>query len=202
MNETNAHPIPAEWLSAYCDGELDPLRRQQVDAHLPGCAECQRELAELEALRQALSAGALPDGALTPATAFWHTVEQRLPDRLASRLATTPARVDLGGLVLRWVPGLGLLALNGIVQAAAVVSTFLILVVPQFSSAPAWTPWADRLAASLSLGSLAWLVPVSWSGLGIFSFCVTVSGGLGIVYLAWLAYELRYGAQTAPSAAA
>jgi hypothetical protein len=28
-----AHPIPAEWLTAYYDGELDMARQDQVEAH-------------------------------------------------------------------------------------------------------------------------------------------------------------------------
>ena len=63
-----AHPIPAEWLTAYHDGELDARRRQQVEAHLPECPECRLELAgDRSVWEGGLSGGdriyrALPDG--------------------------------------------------------------------------------------------------------------------------------------------
>ena len=58
---STGHPIPAERLSAYYDGELDAARREQVEAHLNGCAECRRALADLKSLSEALSADAVPE---------------------------------------------------------------------------------------------------------------------------------------------
>jgi anti-sigma factor RsiW len=60
-------------LSAWLDGELAPEVRALVDRHLQGCAGCRRELAQLEALEEAL--GALP--VMAPAG---------LPDQVLSRL--------------------------------------------------------------------------------------------------------------------
>jgi hypothetical protein len=44
------------------------------------------------------------------------------------------------------------------------------------------------------LGWLAWVLPAAWSGVGMFALFVIVSAGLAVLYLAWLGYELRYGA--------
>ena len=41
------HTECTDLFSAYLDGELDPATRRRVDAHLAGCAECSRILAEL-----------------------------------------------------------------------------------------------------------------------------------------------------------
>jgi anti-sigma factor RsiW len=51
-------------LGPYHDGELDPLRRDRIEQHLPGCADCSRHLAELRALTDRLSAVTL--GQITP----------------------------------------------------------------------------------------------------------------------------------------
>lgn len=45
-----------ERLSAYVDGELSVADSQRLERHLPTCAACQRELAELHALRALLHA--------------------------------------------------------------------------------------------------------------------------------------------------
>ncbi|MFY9801746.1 MAG: anti-sigma factor [Candidatus Acidiferrales bacterium] len=41
-------------LPAYFDGELDPLRSAEFEEHLRSCAECSREFAQHEALRESL----------------------------------------------------------------------------------------------------------------------------------------------------
>ena len=66
-----AHTIPAEWLTGYFDRELDPARRDQVEAHLAQCAECRRELEGLNVLSQALACDDLPQEGLTEAAGFW-----------------------------------------------------------------------------------------------------------------------------------
>ncbi len=185
------HPIPGEWLTAYYDGELDAARRDQVRAHLPQCAECRRELAELEALSQTLAADALPLAAGTGPVDFWRGVQSQLPDRRPAQPIRTP--LSARGILLRWSPGIGLLLLNGVVQVAAVAATALMLIVSPLSGAPGWATWSSRLAADLTLGWAAWLLPAGWSGVGVFLFWVSVSAALAVLYLAWLGYELRYG---------
>ena len=185
-----SHPIPAEWLSAYADGELDAARRAQVDAHLPGCTDCQRNVEDLEALRRVLAADRLPSGTLTNSAAFWTSLKPQLVDRPA----TGPAATISGQSVwLRWLPGLGLLLLNGAVQVGAVVGTLIVLISTQWPVAPAWASGVDRLATAATLGWLTWLVPADWSGLGLFAAWLVISAGLAVLYLAWLGYELRYG---------
>jgi anti-sigma factor RsiW len=66
-------------LSAWLDGELAPEVQALVDRHLESCAGCRRELAQLQALDQAL--GALE----TPAPAG-------LPERVRARLWRPPRR--------------------------------------------------------------------------------------------------------------
>jgi hypothetical protein len=75
-----------ERLSAYLDGELPPLERAQVDAHLSGCRECADRLAELRAADAALAA--LPASA--PAGYF-----ESFPGRVRARLDAKPARKGL-----------------------------------------------------------------------------------------------------------
>lgn len=189
-----AHPIPGEWLTAYYDGELDPARREQVAAHLPKCADCRRELDELRALSRALAAGALPQAAPQAAApgAFWRGVQRQLP----MRQPTPPvlASMSAGRILLRWAPGIGLLLLNGLVQVAAAAGTLFLLATWPLATTPAWVAWIERLAAGASLGWLTWLLPGNWGGVGLVLFWLTVSGALALLYLAWLAYEWRYGA--------
>ena len=67
-------PEVRESLSAWLDGELAPEMAAWVDRHLESCDACLRELAQLEALEQALAA--LPAPAAPP----------RLPEKVAVRL--------------------------------------------------------------------------------------------------------------------
>jgi anti-sigma factor (TIGR02949 family) len=66
------HGDAREHLEAYLDGELDRATLDELEAHLPGCADCQTELAALERLRAALRA----------------VPRQRAPAQLRHRLAT------------------------------------------------------------------------------------------------------------------
>ncbi len=195
------HPIASAWLSAYYDEELDAARREQLEAHLAGCLDCQQALAALKSLSEALSADEMP--APTPAddAAFWRRLKPELPDRVPARQAPR-ARAGSRNLLLRWAPGIGLLFLNGVVDAAAAVGTLVMFVASRVSPAPAWAHAANWLAADASLGWLAWILPAAWSGLGLLALFAGVSAALAVLYLAWLAYELRYGASAAWQTAA
>ena len=204
MNETS-HPIPAAWLTAYYDGELDAVRRGQLEAHLPGCADCQRQLAALKSLSQTLSADELPGRALADDAAFWRRLEPQLPDRaLAGQASARPAPAKVSGrsVLLRWAPGIGLLLLNGVVQVTAVVGSVVMVIASQLSPMPAWAFGLDRLAAASTVGWVACFLPADWSGLGMFALFMMFSAGLAVLYLAWLGYELRYGAPAARRSAA
>ncbi|MGO9395499.1 MAG: anti-sigma factor family protein [Desulfobaccales bacterium] len=67
-------PEVQDRLSAWLDGELAPEVAAGVARHVESCARCRRELAELEALEQAL--GSLPEAALPPG----------LPEKVRARL--------------------------------------------------------------------------------------------------------------------
>lgn len=52
------HEALQENLSAFLDGELTPGERAELDAHLPACAECRRELERLRVASAAFRAHA------------------------------------------------------------------------------------------------------------------------------------------------
>jgi len=182
------HPLPAGWLMAFHDGELDDDRRAQVTAHLAACAACRQELAELDALRVALAADALPAG--NRADEFWGRVQAQLPERLP---APAPARPSARQALLRWLPGIGLLLLNGALQVLAVALTALLLLPMFLSQAPAWVNSLAQLGLGASLGWLAWLVPAGWGGWALLAVWLIASANLALLYLAWLGYEIRHG---------
>jgi anti-sigma factor RsiW len=181
------HPIPAEWLSAYYDGELDAARTAQVEAHLPGCLSCQQALAELSMLSETLEAGGLDDDGTEP-TAFWQTLESQLPDR-----APTATAVNGGAALRRWLPGIGLLVINGLVQVVGGATVIGLIFLPQLPADSNWLSALNNLVLGTVLGWPAWLLPAGWIDLGVTLFFVMISAGLAVLYLAWLGYELRYG---------
>jgi anti-sigma factor RsiW len=193
----NAHPIPTAWLAAYYDGELEPARREQLEAHLAVCAECQSELAALRSLSETLTTDELTGEALSDGATFWQALERRLPDRTPAS-AALPAR----NVLVRWLPGISLLVLNGALQTAALAATALMFVLPQVRPAAAWSQGVNSLATGVTLGWLAWLLPAAWTGLGIFMAVAALSASLMIAYMAWLAYEWRYGAKASQHALA
>lgn len=193
----NPHPIPAEWLSAYSDGELDAARRAQVEAHLPSCTGCQSELAELKLLSRALSAGELAREAVTDETAFWRSLQPQLPGRL-------PASTHVGGgsVLPRWLPGIGLLLINNLVHVVGGVTAVFLLFAPRLPAVSTWAAMLNSLAVGSVIGWPAWLIPTSWTGLGLYVFFTMMSVWLAVLYLAWLGYELRYGPPATASVAA
>ncbi len=92
-----------EWtdrLSEYLDGELDARERAGVEAHVKGCAECARTLAELEAV--VARARRLPERA--PAVDLWPGIERRLAPR--RRIFDLGARLSGGRRVSVPIPQL------------------------------------------------------------------------------------------------
>ena len=63
-------------LSAYLDGELDPIRRRRLELHLGECRECASVLAELRAL---VAAAPFYQGR-QPARDVWPGIRERLGD--------------------------------------------------------------------------------------------------------------------------
>jgi anti-sigma factor RsiW len=195
------HTIPAEWLMAYHDGELGAVRLAQVEAHLLECAECREELEALSRLSQALAADLPPAGDTANAEDFWRRVQSQLPalrrpaasPTAPPSLARHPGGASARQVVLRWLPGIGLLLLNGAVQVLGLGLTALMLLPSALAQAPAWAAALLPLASGATLGWLGWLAPANWSGWELFGFWLLVSAELAVLYLAWLGYELRHG---------
>jgi len=175
------HAIPNEWLTAYYDGELDETRREKLEAHLLTCVSCRQELAVLKSMSNALAVDRFPDDALVGRAEFWRKLESQLPDRVA--VERSP---------LRWLPGIGLLLINGLVQFGAAVSAVVMLVAGLLPWEAQPLTWLSRAAASSVMGWLTWLLPDQWSGLGLAAFFVVISAWLAVLYLAWLGYVWRY----------
>jgi anti-sigma factor RsiW len=74
------------WISALVDGELDAQRRATLEAHLPGCPQCQAELESLQQLAQSLRQLAPPP--ISPeALRRLHAAADELGDRSLRHLA-------------------------------------------------------------------------------------------------------------------
>jgi hypothetical protein len=132
-------------------------------------------------------------------------VQARLPEQGSMARPPMPA-VSARRVLLHWSPGIGLLALNALVQVAAVAAGVAVVAVgpvlarwpaPALAPALAWAAWGYQLAAGSTLGWLAWLVPANWGGWALLGLWLTVSAELAVLYLAWLGYEWRYGAAPA-----
>ncbi len=173
------HAIPNEWIALYHDDELDTVRREQVEAHLPACLSCQQELAALKGLSSLLAVDQLSQDALTSRSvrSAWRELEPRLPERAA----VAPS-------LLRWLPGFGLLIANVLVQFFAMVSVVVMLASAQLGWIAQSMDWLDRALSDWLLGWITWLLPVSWSGWGLSLFLVVLSSWLAVLDLAWLAY--------------
>lgn len=66
-----------QWLEAYHDGALNAHRREQVEAHLAECTECQAELDELRSLSALLAEDTAPE--FVPAETFAANLALSLP---------------------------------------------------------------------------------------------------------------------------
>jgi len=72
MTTNESHPRYE--ISGYVDGDLDPARRAEVEAHLAGCAACAALAADLRGL--AAAAAVLEDRA--PAADLWPSIRARI----------------------------------------------------------------------------------------------------------------------------
>jgi hypothetical protein len=113
-------------LSALSDGELAPAEAKRVEAHVAGCVDCTKALAELETLKRGLAAMPAPEGQdnwsvlvnrlaaepppLLPITR-WRWRAWVMPSLAVAVVALT------GGGWLRWHKGRGLDADAVIAQA-------------------------------------------------------------------------------------
>ena len=69
-----------EQIGPYLDGELDAPRRAALEAHLPACAPCAQDLADLQGLKQLFHTAASGEGTF----AFPDAVRLRLHDHVDS----------------------------------------------------------------------------------------------------------------------
>jgi hypothetical protein len=108
----NVHHPTAIRLAAYSDGELGKGAAREVEHHLKNCAQCQAELATLHTLSVRLQEFRLPNGM---GEDTWEHVLPLLPER------QTAAQPSSGGF-LRWLPPIGLIASNAMLQAVVIVA--------------------------------------------------------------------------------
>ena len=174
-----SHEISKEWLALYYDGELDARRREQVEAHLPTCEPCRQELAALKSLSDVLVVDRLSDVALASQSArsAWRELEPRLIDRAAA----APS-------LLRWLPGIGLLMANVLVQFIAVASVVVMLAAGRLGWIGQSVSWLNRALSDWLLGWITWLLPAQWGDWGLSLFLVILSAWLAVMYLAWMGW--------------
>ncbi len=173
------HAIPNDWLVLYYDGELDAQRRAQVQAHLKVCIRCQQELDALNRLSSLLSADRLGADALTNGSvrAAWRELQPRLPERAAA-----------APFLLRWLPGIGLLIANVLVEFIALASLVMVLAASQLGWLAQSVDWLDGALSGWWFGWITWLLPIPQSGWGWSLFLVILSAWLAVLYLAGLGY--------------
>lgn len=121
-------------LSEYIDGELSDADRAALEAHLDGCADCSRTLAELRDV--VATAGALPDAA--PTHDLWPGIEARLTSR---RSAADGARAGAGTVAGGGAAGPGA---SGVLSLDAVRRRVVTVRVPRL------------IAAGIALVVLSW----------------------------------------------
>ena len=80
---THFHCDDTETLVAYLYDDIDPVMREAVARHLPGCARCRDEVAALGGVRQVLSEWTPP----TPALRFTVVPEAAVPNVVTPRVA-------------------------------------------------------------------------------------------------------------------
>ena len=200
MNEnTNRYDQVMEWLGAYHDGELTGERAAWVEAHLPHCPECRRELEALRALTSLLHDGddALPQfspGRLT--TGLPAQSSPRANRLLTGALRYLPLGLFGGWAFLQaviWVAG-GLLLLQSWIPAAQSSLGWLL---PEPSGVPFLITFLCGLLPQSglcdTLGTLNRL-PIA-GGVGLFSIAITAAAAA--LFLSWLArYWAHNRAQT------
>ncbi len=183
------------WLAAYHDGELNPRKAQQVEAHIAHCAACRAELDSLTALSAMLHA-------VPPATCI-HSPE-RFVTQVALQLPRRPEKTPWQrALEMGWrlVP----VALMGIwlfIQTVALMTTGVqviqsigpgdLAIGPLFGPAGS-APWQSELwnFSGSQPGDL--IEPILYTVLrgGPLGWRVTLNFlllvGLGLLYWSWLA---------------
>lgn len=137
------------WIPAYYDGELDEHRRQQVEAHLEQCIECQAELEQLGQLSRLLRSAPAP-APVVSAAHFAAQVSLRLP-------AARPAPAWQRTLRTAWrLAPVGLIALWTLAQAGLLAAGWLVS-----AGLPAGFSLGELARLPLYTGGWSWLARVS-----------------------------------------
>jgi hypothetical protein len=84
-------------LGVYVLGAADPAERTRLEAHLPGCEECQAELTRLAPLPGLLAA--IPEGIRAPAPAAGRQATRSRPARVHRSARPRPARAMAGAVL-------------------------------------------------------------------------------------------------------
>lgn len=185
----HAHTVHAhvvDWLEAYLDGELSPARRQAVEAHLAGCAECQLQRDELRSLSALLQSWPRMSSSRPP---------RRFLAELRRSAVGPPAPFGLQqalGWAWRAAPLALLLALV-MVYTLTSLATALAAVpgvelaarqgAAALSLAPPLADLAGDPLVGLGVDVIGWFFPLHWSGLT----GLAAMAAIGLLYLAWLA---------------
>ncbi len=107
-----SHRSVHDSLEAYADGSLPARMREQVDAHLRGCAECGKAMIKSQRLELALQD--LPAAPAVPFPRFWSALREKL---------TVPKQRQMRVVVVRRLfAGLALAALASTVGIVALAS--------------------------------------------------------------------------------
>lgn len=128
------HPVRDEQLSAYADGRVPSAERPRLEAHIESCASCREALAELRALRQALSS--MPS-APVPRSFALREADVRRPERTSAA----------GGRVAAAVP-----VLSGVTMAAFLA--FGVLLSMDMTGSTSMSSDKDLAQPASSLGVL------------------------------------------------
>ncbi len=107
-----SHRSVHDSLEAYADGSMPARMRDQVDAHLRGCAECGKAMIKSQRLELALQD--LPAAPAMPFPRFWSALREKLPVPKQRQLRVVAVR--------RLVAGLALAALASTVGIVALAS--------------------------------------------------------------------------------
>lgn len=136
-----------ERLSAYLDGELAAVERVDLEAHLRGCDQCQRELSALRQTRGLLRALPVP----TPPRSFTLPARAMPARRAAPPAWARPAQfiggiaamVGLGVLISTSLPGISPMPMRGAAGSSSSVSA-----PPNGGASTLYTPIAPTATTS------------------------------------------------------
>ena len=85
MKELSCEDVLIAQMAA-ADGEQPEFSKDHLNAHIAGCANCQHELKQLQALDQVLAGHTLSE----PRVDLWPAIENRIPKRTHSALSWQP----------------------------------------------------------------------------------------------------------------